>query len=145
MTKRLVIVACLALLSGLLAACGGGTKNVPSDAVALVNGDSITKAQFNSLIDATAKVARRGMRASGGAGATSSAAPQRSAASVTDAISQFESREKNTDVVVELVSSARGAASPVNAERSRASTRWTTRWILSGRFQAPIMVHRGSR
>jgi hypothetical protein len=64
---------------------------------------------------------------------------------LTDAISQFESREKNTDVVVELVSSARGAASPANAERSRASTRWTTRWILSGRFQAPIMVHRGSR
>ncbi|HTD48361.1 MAG TPA: hypothetical protein VK881_13930 [bacterium] len=64
---------------------------------------------------------------------------------LTDAISQFESREKNTDVVVELVSSARGAASPANAERSRASTRWTTRWILSGRFQAPIVVHRGSR
>ena len=64
---------------------------------------------------------------------------------LTDAISQFESREKNTDVVVELVSNARGAASPANAERSRASTRWTTRWILSGRFQAPIMVHRGSR
>jgi len=58
MTKRLLIVACLALLSGVLAACGGGTKNVPSDSVALVNGDSITKAQFNSLIAATAKVAR---------------------------------------------------------------------------------------
>ncbi len=57
MTKRLFIVLCLALLTGVLAACGGGgTPNVPSDAVALVSGDSITKAQFNSLMDATAKV-----------------------------------------------------------------------------------------
>lgn len=57
MTKRLFIVLCLALLTGALAACGGsGTPSVPSDAVALVNGDSITKVQFNSLMDATAKV-----------------------------------------------------------------------------------------
>jgi parvulin-like peptidyl-prolyl isomerase len=57
MTKRLFIVLCLVLLTGALAACGGGgTPSVPSDAVALVNGDSITKAQFNSLIDATEKV-----------------------------------------------------------------------------------------
>lgn len=59
MTKRLFIVVCLALLTGVLAACGGGgTKSVPSDSVALVNGDSITKVQFNGLIDATAKVAK---------------------------------------------------------------------------------------
>jgi len=59
MTKRLFIVVCLALLTGVLAACGGGgTKSVPSDSVALVSGDSITKVQFNSLMDATAKVAK---------------------------------------------------------------------------------------
>lgn len=57
MTKRVLIVLCLASLSGVLAACGGGgSKGVPADAVAVVNGDSITKAQFNSLMDATAKV-----------------------------------------------------------------------------------------
>ncbi len=56
MTKRLFIVICLALLTGVLAACGGGSKSVPSDAVALVGGDTISKVQFNSLIDATAKV-----------------------------------------------------------------------------------------
>jgi parvulin-like peptidyl-prolyl isomerase len=57
MTKRLFIVLCLALLTGVLAACGGsGQKNVPSDSVALVGSDSITKVQFNSLMDATAKV-----------------------------------------------------------------------------------------
>ncbi len=59
MTKRLFIVVCLALLTGVLAACGGGgTKTVPNDSVALVNGDSITKVQFNGLMDATAKVAK---------------------------------------------------------------------------------------
>jgi len=57
MTKRLFIVLCLALLTGVLAACGGsGTPNVPSDSVALVNGDSVSKAQFLSLMAATAKV-----------------------------------------------------------------------------------------
>src|SRR5581483_7475302 len=57
MTKRLFIVLCLALLGAVLAGCGGGgSKSVPSDSVALVGGDTITKAQFNSLIAATAKV-----------------------------------------------------------------------------------------
>jgi len=59
MTKRLFIVLCLALLTGVLAACGGsGQKNVPSDSVAIVGSDNITKVQFNSLMDATAKVDR---------------------------------------------------------------------------------------
>lgn len=57
MTKRLFIVLCIASLTGVLAACGGGgTKNVPSDSVALIGSDTITKVQFNSLMNATAKV-----------------------------------------------------------------------------------------
>ena len=57
MTKRLFIVLCIASLTGVLAACGGsGTKSVPSDSVALIGSDSITKVQFNTLMDATAKV-----------------------------------------------------------------------------------------
>jgi len=35
---------------------GGGSGKVPADAVAVVNGDSISKVQFNTLMDATAKV-----------------------------------------------------------------------------------------
>jgi foldase protein PrsA len=59
MAKRLFIVFTLLLLTGALAACGGGgSASVPSDSVAVVNGDSITKAQFNNLMDATAKVAK---------------------------------------------------------------------------------------
>ena len=57
MTKRLFILVCLALLTSVLAACGGGgSKSVPSDSVALVGRTAITKTQFNSLMDATAKV-----------------------------------------------------------------------------------------
>jgi foldase protein PrsA len=56
MTRRLFIVLCLALLTGVLAACGGGGKSVPADSVALVGSDTISKAQFNTLMDATAKV-----------------------------------------------------------------------------------------
>jgi foldase protein PrsA len=57
MTKRIVIGFCLALLAGTLAACGGGgSASVPADSVAVVGSDQITKAQFNSLMAATAKV-----------------------------------------------------------------------------------------
>jgi foldase protein PrsA len=59
MIKRLFIVLCLAALTGALAACGGGggQKAVPSDAVALVGSDTISKAQVNSLMAQTARVA----------------------------------------------------------------------------------------
>ena len=65
---------------------------------------------------------------------------------LTDAISAFESSDKNTDVVVELVNGAqRTPSTGVGAAPSRASTRWTTPWVLSGRFQTPIAIGRGSR
>jgi len=35
---------------------GGGSGKVPADAVAVVNGDTISKVQFNTLMDATAQV-----------------------------------------------------------------------------------------
>src|SRR5438045_2060771 len=40
---------------------GGGARSVPSDAVAVVGSDTITKAQFNTLMDGTknAYVARK--------------------------------------------------------------------------------------
>jgi parvulin-like peptidyl-prolyl isomerase len=71
MIKRLFIVLCLALLTGALAACGGGgSKAVPSDAVALVGSDSISKAQFNSLMAATAKVDKANKQKPPAAGTT---------------------------------------------------------------------------
>jgi hypothetical protein len=63
-----------------------------------------------------------------------------------DAISKFEGGEKNTDVVVELISSLpRLQASGSAAGPARTSTRWATPWVLGGRLQMPIMVRRGAR
>jgi foldase protein PrsA len=71
MNKRLFIVLALVLLTGALAACGGTSKKaVPTDAVALVDGQSITKVQFNSVMDATAKVAKANKQTPPKAGTT---------------------------------------------------------------------------
>lgn len=58
-------------------------------------------------------------------------------------ISAFESGEKNTDVVVDLISSApRPAGGP--AVPPRVSARWTTPWVLTGKFRSPITIGRGT-
>jgi foldase protein PrsA len=52
--KLLRLVPILALVAAFAAACGGGSgapKSVPSDAVAVVGGDTITKDEFNSTLD----------------------------------------------------------------------------------------------
>jgi len=52
--KHLRLVPILALVAAFAAACGGGSgapKSVPSDAVAVVGGDTITKADFNQTLD----------------------------------------------------------------------------------------------
>lgn len=54
-TRRLaVLAACCAAVVGLAAGCGGsspGSSGVPSGAVAVVNGQTITKAQFDHALD----------------------------------------------------------------------------------------------
>lgn len=91
-------------------------------------------------------IVRGGPAASQSANAASSAQAQggESINSLTDAIAAFEGAEKSTDVVVDLVSSTRppagSAAGPVHA-----SARWNTQWVLTGRFQAPIVIERGAR
>jgi len=61
-----------------------------------------------------------------------------------EAISAFEGGEKNTDVVVELIS---GGPRPLGgpAVPPRVSARWTTPWVLNGRFQTPVTIGRGAR
>ncbi len=49
MKTRLLTLPLLLALVVSLAACGGGGGSVPPDAVALVNGEKITTAQFNAL------------------------------------------------------------------------------------------------
>ena len=49
--RLLALPLTLLLAGGVLAACGGSTKNVPQDAVAVVGSDTITKTQYNQLLD----------------------------------------------------------------------------------------------
>src|SRR5947199_4456271 len=52
--KHLRLVLILALVAAFAAACGGGSgapKSVPSDAVAVVGGDTISKDRFNEVLD----------------------------------------------------------------------------------------------
>jgi hypothetical protein len=62
---------------------------------------------------------------------------------LTDALSEFEQGEKNTDVVVELLGGPRPPSPGAPASVSRASTTWTTPWVLQGRFQTPIQIKGG--
>jgi parvulin-like peptidyl-prolyl isomerase len=48
---RLLPVALLLVAVLVAAGCGGGSKSVPSDAVAVVGDDTITKSEFNFLIE----------------------------------------------------------------------------------------------
>ena len=50
MKTRLLFVPLLIAAMTALAACGGGSKTVPSNAVALVGSQPITKVQFNGLV-----------------------------------------------------------------------------------------------
>src|SRR3954451_4635727 len=51
MRLRFLPVALLLVLAALfVAGCGGGSKSVPADAVAVVGNDTLTKAQFNFLL-----------------------------------------------------------------------------------------------
>ena len=50
MRKIHVLTLVLALLGLALAGCGGGSENVPDGAVALVDGEEVTKAEFDALM-----------------------------------------------------------------------------------------------
>jgi foldase protein PrsA len=51
--KHLRLVSILALVAAFAAACGGSSepKSVPSDAVAVVGGDTISKTEYNQVLD----------------------------------------------------------------------------------------------
>jgi foldase protein PrsA len=53
-TSRLIILLC-ALVSLVLAGCGGGNDDVPADAVAVVDGTEVAKTDYDSLIEQARK------------------------------------------------------------------------------------------
>lgn len=57
---------------------------------------------------------------------------------LADAIKAFETGDKNTDVVVELMGGM--PARTDGAVPARPSTQWTTPWVVRGRIQVPIVI-----
>lgn len=53
MTRSLPALLSLAALVVALAGCGGGDKEVPADAIAVVGGKQITRSEYDALIDRT--------------------------------------------------------------------------------------------
>jgi len=71
MKTRLLFLPLLLMLAASLAACGGGSQNVPANAVAVVDGTPITTAEYNSLFDqfVRASVAQGGTKPTPGSAA----------------------------------------------------------------------------
>jgi len=67
--------------------------------------------------------------------------------SLADAIAAFETQERHTDVVVDLVGGGLRWPGPGAAPSgsNRASATSTTPWVLDGRIQTPLVVTGGSR
>jgi hypothetical protein len=63
---------------------------------------------------------------------------------LSDAISAFEGGEKNTDVVVDLISGVQRSPLVSTAGPPHVSIRWTTPWVLTGRFQTSLVIGRGA-
>jgi parvulin-like peptidyl-prolyl isomerase len=50
-TSRFLLLSLCALVAAVLAGCGGGSDDVPADAVAVVDGQEIARADYNQLIE----------------------------------------------------------------------------------------------
>jgi foldase protein PrsA len=68
-TLRFLPLLLVSIVVFVAAGCGGG-GGVPADAVAVVNGDTITKSQFNDLMSATAKIDKANKQTPPAAGTT---------------------------------------------------------------------------
>ena len=64
--SRAALVACLAVLA--LAGCGGGSDDVPNDAIAVVDGEEVSKADYDDLLSRTKKSYETQQREFPGAG-----------------------------------------------------------------------------
>ncbi len=59
---------------------------------------------------------------------------------LADAIKAFETGDKNTDVVVELMGGVPPRTDSTGASPAKPSTQWTTPWVVRGRVQVPIVI-----
>jgi hypothetical protein len=62
---------------------------------------------------------------------------------LADAVRAFETGDKNTDVVVELMGGLPPRTDGAGAAPAKPSAQWTTPWVVRGRMQLPIVIAKG--
>jgi parvulin-like peptidyl-prolyl isomerase len=101
MRLRFLPVALLTVLVLLVAAgCGGGSKSVPANAVAVVGGDTITKAQFNFLLDGAKRTYKARKTAFPKAGTTAYKSLQDQALQYLVQQSELEQKAKTLGITI---------------------------------------------
>mgnify|MGYP001424815550 CR=1 FL=1 len=63
---------------------------------------------------------------------------------LADAIKAFETGDKNTDVVVELMGGVPPRTGTAGAAPAKPSGQWTTPWVVHGRVQLPVVIKGGT-
>jgi hypothetical protein len=92
-------------------------------------------------------VVRGGGSVLGGAAAAVAAAAQPAsgtgARTLADEITAFETADKNTDVVIEMLGGLPLHVDADGAAAARPAAQWTTPWVVRGRLQLPIVIKGG--
>lgn len=97
----------------------------------------------NAVAGPATVVVRAGGGVPGGAAAAPQGPPNAGARTLADAVKAFETGDKNTDVVVELMGGLPPRADSAGAAPARPSAQWTTPWVVRGRVQLPIVIAKG--
>ena len=88
------------------------------------------------------------IRAGGGglparAAAVPPGVPSAGPSTLADAVKAFETGDKNTNVVVELMGGLPPRTDGAVDAPARPSAQWTTPWVVGGRLQLPIVIAKG--
>jgi parvulin-like peptidyl-prolyl isomerase len=102
MRLRYLLVALLSVIALVAAGCGGGSsaKSVPADAVATVGGDTISKTQFNFLLDGAKRTYKARKTPFPKAGTTQYKSLQDQAMQYLVQESEYEQKAKDLGVAV---------------------------------------------
>ncbi|HEV2440860.1 MAG TPA: SpoIVB peptidase S55 domain-containing protein [bacterium] len=83
-------------------------------------------------------------RGAGGMAASAQAGQGAGPRTLADAIKAFETGDKNTDVVVELMGGVPPRTGTAGAAPARPSGQWTTPWVVHGRVLLPVVIKGGT-
>jgi parvulin-like peptidyl-prolyl isomerase len=99
-TSRFLLLSLCALIALAFAGCGGGSDDVPADAVAVVDGQQIARTDYNALIDQARKSYKNQKREFPAAGTQDFKTLQNQAVQFLVQREQFEQEAKNLNVEV---------------------------------------------